>query len=181
MPANALVQKGGDMKCLVKAVVLLLCLAVLLSGLSCTAASPQIPTWADKVERAWTVGHPENWDADAENDGIRIWIELQDSDENEIEYSNMSMPVAIQVYSTESVTYPWEKARVIYSVSGTLTDWDDDAFVSSARGVKDIPWEAISTPLPTEQQEYGMLYVTVTLPNGKQYSAEYDPIRIKEG
>jgi hypothetical protein len=139
----------------------------------------QVPEWVDEVERAWTVGHPENWDADAEDDGIRVWVELQDSDEEMIEYSDMSMPALLEIYSTESATYPLEKARVIYSGSGTLTDWEHDCFCTGAGGVIDIPWEAIASRLPAEDQESGILYVTITLPNAKQYSAQYDPMEIK--
>ena len=59
-----------------------------------------------------------------------------------------------------------------------LHNWYDDGFVSGAIGVKDIAWEEISPPLPSEQQEYGLIYVTVTLPNGQDYSARYDEARL---
>jgi len=138
----------------------------------------EIPTWVSSVQRAWTVGHPENWDADAEDDGIRVWVELQDANTNEIEYTGMNMPVLVKIYSTESVWYPWEKSRLIYSGSGILKNWYNDAFVTGAIGVEDICWGDISNPLSTENQAWGMLYITVTLPNGKQYSAEHYPVAI---
>ena len=139
----------------------------------------ELPKWVDQVQIAWTVGWPENWNADAANDGLRIWVELQDSNGTMIEYTGMSMPVQIELYSTESVTYPLEKSRLIYSGSGILTDWNHDCFCTGAIGVKDIPWQDISSPLPNEDQDNGILYVTVTLPNGKDYSADYSPIQIR--
>ncbi|MFC1927647.1 hypothetical protein ACFLW7_03625 [Chloroflexota bacterium] len=134
---------------------------------------------AISVQTAWTVGWPENWDADAANDGLRIWVELLDSDETMIEYTGMSMPLQIALYSTESVAYPFEKSRLLYSGSGTLTDRDHDCFCTGAIGVKDIPWQDISRPLPSEDQDYGILHIIVTLPNGEDYTAEYSPIQIR--
>jgi hypothetical protein len=151
---------------------------LLFSAAGC-GSSQTLPKWVDQVQTAWTVGWPENWNADAANDGLRIWVELQDSNETMIEYTGMSMPVQIELYSTQSVTYPLEKSRLIYSGSGTLTDWDHDCFCTGAIGVKDIPWQDILSPLPNEDQDNGILYVTVTLPNGKNYSADYSPIQIR--
>ena len=78
------------------------------------------------------------------------------------EYTNTNMPVKIELYSGE----------------GIAMSWDHDAFVTGAIGVKDISWQEISTPLSSENQQYGMLYITVKLPNGTNYSAEYDPANI---
>jgi uncharacterized repeat protein (TIGR02543 family) len=149
------------------------------SDKSVTANFETAPINAISVQTAWTTGWPENWDADAANDGLRIWVELLDSNESRIEYTGMSMPLQIELYSTESVTYPLEKSRLIYSGSGTLTDWDHDCFCTGAVGVKDIPWQDISSPLPSEDQDIGILYITVTLPNGKDYTDEYYPIQIR--
>lgn len=149
------------------------------SDRSVTAHFETAPVNAISVQTAWTVGWPENWNADAANDGLRVWVELLDSNETMIEYTGMSMPLQIELYSTESVTYPLEKSTLIYFGSGTLTDWDHDCFCTGAIGVKDIPWQDISSPLPNEDQDNGILYITVTLPNGKDYSAEYSPIQIR--
>lgn len=166
------------MKNLVRVFVPFLCLMLLFSAVGC-GSSQTLPKWVDQVQTAWTVGWPENWNADAADDGLRIWVELQDSNETMIEYTSMSMPLQIELYSTQSVTYPLEKSRLIYSGSGTLTDWDHDCFCTGAIGVKDISWQDISSPLPNEDHDNGILYVTVTLPNGKNYSADYSPIQIR--
>ena len=180
-----------------KIVVVLVMAIMLVSGVACSeeeaistpTATPiispsptptpmEMPPWVSSVQRAWTVGHPENWDADAEDDGVRVWVELQDASMSAIEYTNMNMPVLVEIYSTESVTYPWERSRLIYSASSSLKNWYEDAFVTGALGVRDINWGDISNPLSIENQEWGMLYVTATLPNSQQYSAEYYPVKI---
>jgi len=143
-------------------------------------ATPSVNAWIDQINRAWVVAHSHNWDADAEDDGLRVWVELQDTNENMIEYTEVNMPVSINIYSTESVTYPWKPARIVHSNSGSLTNWDDDAFVTGAKGIKDINWEEISPALPSEQQEYGIIHVEITLPDGRLFSAQYDEARIEK-
>lgn len=133
--------------------------------------------WVDDVARAWVVAHSHNWDSDAEDDGIRIWVELQDKNEDEIRYENIEMPILIEVYTTESKTLPREPERLVYSGSSVTRSWDKDAFVTEANGIRDIAWEDVST-LPTDQT-YGIIYVTITLPNGKEFKALYDEARIK--
>lgn len=167
-------------------VISTLLIGLLLALIACASPStaPQLPkststsTWIDQANRAWVVAHSYNWDADSEDDGLRVWVELQNANENAIEYSKADMPVDIKIYSTESKTYPWKPARIIYSGSGLLTNWDDDAFVTGAKGINDISWEEISHTLPSEQQEYGIILVDITLPDGKNFSAQ-DEARIK--
>jgi hypothetical protein len=142
--------------------------------------TPSNSTWQGQVTHAWVVAWGENWDADAEDDGIRVWIELLDKNEEMVEYSDTDMPIKIELYATESTTYPLEPSRLLYSGSGTATGWLHDAFITGAIGVKDISWEEISPTLPSEQHDYGILYITVTLPSGKEFSARYDEAEIRE-
>jgi len=178
-------MKGENMMKYV--IVSFLLMGLLLSG-ACGAPEPALapertstpfPEWLNEANRAWVVAHPHNWDADAEDDGLRVWVEVQDADENAIRYREIDVPVEIKIYSTESKTYPWTPARTIYSGSGSLTNWNHDAFVSGANGIKDIPWEGIAATLPSENAEWGILYISLTLPNGKGYSAQHYPVQIK--
>ena len=47
-----------------------------------TINNTQSKDWQNEVTHAWVVAWPQNWNADAEDDGIRVWIELLDKDEN---------------------------------------------------------------------------------------------------
>jgi len=156
-------------------------LSLLLAGCSQQTggepANQKATDWVDDVARMWVVTHPHNWDSDAEDDGIRVWVELQDKNEDEIRYENTEMSIFIEVYTTESKTFPREPERLVYSGSSVMRSWDKDAFVTEANGIKDISWENMST-LPTDQT-YGIIYVTVTLPDGKEFKALYDEARIK--
>ena len=163
-----------------------LILSLLVPAASCTGSSHDKnendsfagTEWLDEVNRAWVVAHAHNWDMDAEDDGIRVYVELQDEDEKLVEYLDANMAVAIEVYSTESKTYPREPSRLLYSGTSILDDWYEDAFVTGARGVKDIAWEDIAEVWPPEDAEYGMLYVTITLPDGETCSAVDETVRI---
>jgi hypothetical protein len=163
----------------------MIALAILLVGCAETpTTTPNDNTlsmdWQNQVTHAWVVAHGENWNADAEDDGIRVWIELLDKNENMVEYSDTDMPVKIELYATESTTYPLKTSRLLYSESGIATGWLHDAFVTSAIGVKDIAWEEISPTLPSEQHDYGIICITVTLPSGKEFSARYDEAEIRK-
>ena len=129
------------------------------------------------ITRGWVVAHPENWNRDAEDDGIRVWAELQDKHEEIIKYANVEMPVEIKIYTTESETLPVKPARLIYSGSSVMRNWQDDAFISGAIGIKDISWKEMAA-LPTDQT-YGILYITITPPSGENCSARWDEARIK--
>jgi len=152
----------------------------LLGACGTSTTAPTSDAWMEEVTRAWVVAHSHNWDADAEDDGIRVWVEVQDQNEELIQYEQQQIPVEIEIYSTESKTFPWQPARLIYSATAVMHNWYDDAFVTSAIGIKNIAWEEISPPLSSEQQEYGLLYVSITLPNGEIYSARHDTARITE-
>ncbi|MBA7568900.1 hypothetical protein ES708_10637 [subsurface metagenome] len=172
--------------------VIIAILVVLALSWGCATPIPPVPAggqppvsgetpslaWMEQVTNTWVVAHRHDWDADAQYDGIRVWVELLDKNEQMVKYENVEMPVTIEIHSTESKTLPPQPSRLIYSATAVLHNWYDDAFVTGAIGVRDIAWEQISPPLPSEQQEYGLMYVTVTLPNGKDYSARYDEVRI---
>ena len=136
-------------------------------------------TWVEDVTNIFVVAHSHDWDADAEDDGMRVWINLLDKNESIVMYTTAEIPVTIDIYSTESSSYPWEPERLIYSGTAVMRNWHSDAFVTGAIGVKDIAWDEISQPLASERQEYGLMYATVTLPNGRDYSGRYYPCRIR--
>jgi hypothetical protein len=174
--------KKRSRKLIIAAIIVLM----FLIGVASISQLPRMPSntaqeypWIKDVKRAWVVAHPYNWDLDAENDGLRVWVELQDSNEKMVMYTFSNMPLKIEIYSTESQTYPLQPARLLYSGTSTLTNWDHDGFISGANGVKDIPWEAISPRSGTEQQEFGIIRITATLPNGQECNAEYSPVMIQ--
>ncbi len=128
--------------------------------------------WISAVQSARVVVHSYNWDADSEDDGVRVWVELNDANEDFVPYINQNMSVQISVYSTESKTYPWSPSRLLYSSSATLTSYTKDAYVTGALGIIDINWDDMLDPIDSEQQKYGLIYVYITLPNNTVYSAQ---------
>jgi hypothetical protein len=145
---------------------------------SITATQNGDSNWQNQVTHAWVVAHSENWNSDDSDDGIRVWVELLDINEKIVEYSQTKLPVKIELYSTESTTFPWKPSRLIYSGSTVAQGWRNDAFVTGAIGIKDIAWQEISPVTQIEQQKYGIIIVTISCPNGQNYSARYDEAEI---
>jgi hypothetical protein len=150
------------------------------SSISLTSGSMLSTNWQDQVTHSWVVAHRQNWNADAQDDGIRVWIKLLDKNEKMVEYNNTDIPIKIELYATESKTYPMKPSRLLYSGISIAKGWLHDSFVTGAIGVKDIAWEEILPTLQSEQQDYGLIFITVTLPNGKDFSAQYDEAEIRK-
>lgn len=134
-------------------------------------------SWKDEITNAWIVGHPHDWDADPEDDGIRIWVELLDNTEEMIRYESAEIPATIEIYATESRAYPLQPSRLLYSGSSTLQDWHEDAFVSGATGVLDIGWDEVAATSSPEREDIGILQVAV-LVDDTSYRARYEAVPI---
>ena len=131
--------------------------ACLLALTSCATTPTPSPTpapappsesieWIDKVVRAWVVAHPHNWNADAKDDGLRVWVELQDVNEDEVRYKNINVPVEIRIYSTESKTYPLKSARVIYPGNVGAISSQETSFIPLAPVTKASSSQCVNKP-----------------------------------
>jgi|GEM_PF-2031193 len=141
----------------------------------------QKPTVSERqLELLKTVTHAsvwtftKNWDEDAENDGLAVYISLKDENDDTVKFKGVSLPVEIEIYTKEY--FKSAKGRLVYKGTATLTSWKyGNPFLSA--GIR-IPFEDIKT---TEvDPEWGIIYVKVHLPDGRIIEAKEDfGVRIK--
>lgn len=109
----------------------------------------------------------DNWDADAEDDGITVHPDLLDQYDETVKYSDVSIPVDIQIWTTKfDSNYKQQKDKLIYQGSGTITTWKDGNMFMKG-GIK-VPFSSMNVP---SGEMFGWTYVTIHTPDGKSYEA----------
>ena len=118
----------------------------------------------------------ENWDADAEDDGIVVYPDLKDSSGETVKFEGVELPVDIKIYTTKyTEDFKEVKDRLAYSGTATIDSWKDGNFLFE--GDIKIPFEDINTV--GSDNDYGWVYATITLPDGKTIEAVEKFARIK--
>ncbi|WP_346434785.1 hypothetical protein [uncultured Methanoculleus sp.] len=99
----------------------------------------------------------DNWDADAEDDGITVHPDLLDQYDETVKYSDVSIPVDIQIWTTKfDSNYKEQKDKLIYQGSGTITTWKDGNMFMKG-GIK-VPFSSMNVP---SGEMFGWTYVTI--------------------
>ena len=118
----------------------------------------------------------KNWDADAEDDGIVVYPDLKDSSGETVKFEGVELPVDIKIYTTKyTEDFKEVKDRLAYSGTATIDSWKDGNFFFEG-GIK-IPFEDINTV--GSDEDYGWVYATITLPDGRTMEAVEKFARIK--
>jgi len=141
-----------------------------------TSASEQQLKLLKKVTHGEVWTFTKNWDEDAEDDGIAVYITLKDANDKTVKFEDVSLPVEIEIYTEEWKDGNPAKGRLVYKGTATITSWKDgNPFLSG--GIR-IPFEDIKT---TETDpKWGIIYVKVHLPDGRIIEAKEDfGVRIK--
>ncbi|WP_457549048.1 hypothetical protein [Archaeoglobus sp.] len=141
-----------------------------------TTVSEQQLELLKKVTHASIMVFTKNWDEDAEDDGLAVYIDLKDEKDETVKFKGVSLPVEIDIYTQEFKDFKPVKGRLVYKGTATITSWKDGNFLLSG-GIR-IPFEDIKT---TEADpEWGIIYVKVHLPDGRIIEAKQDfGVRIK--
>jgi hypothetical protein len=109
----------------------------------------------------------DNWDADAEDDGITVHPDLLDRYDETVKYSDASIPVDIQIWTTKlDNNFKEQKDKLVYKGSGTITTWKDGNMFMKG-GIK-VPFSSMNVP---SDEMFGWTYVTIHTPDGKTYEA----------
>ena len=118
----------------------------------------------------------KNWDADAEDDGIVVYPDLKDSSGESVKFEGIELPVDIKIYTTKyTQDFKEVKDRLVYSGTATIDSWKDGNFLLEG-GIK-IPFESINAV--GSDKDYGWVYTTITLPDGRTIEARDEFARIK--
>lgn len=108
-----------------------------------------------------------NWDADADDDGITVHPNLLDQYDETVKYSDASIPIDIQIWTTKfDNNFKEQKDKLVYKGSGTITTWKDGNMFMKG-GIK-VPFNSMRVP---SDEKYGWTYVTIHTPDGKTYEA----------
>jgi hypothetical protein len=120
---------------------------------------------------------PKNWDADADNDGIIVYPNLEDSSGETVKFKGIKLPVKIEIYTTKlTKDYKEVKDRLVYSGTATIDSWEDGNFIFDG-GIK-VPFENIKAA--GSDSDYGWVYAAVSLPDGRTIEGVEKYARIKQ-
>ena len=174
-------------------IAILLISVVLISGCTSESGSTATPSQKEsssditeeqkQLEILATATHAyvdamtKNWDADAEDDGIIIYPELRDSNDEVVEFEGVELDVDIEIWTTKmDDNFKEVKDRKVYSGTGIIDSWKDGNFMFNG-GIK-VPFEDIKTV--ASDGDYGLLLIKIHTPDGKIYEAKQDfGVRIK--
>jgi PKD repeat protein len=116
----------------------------------------------------------KNWDADAADDGIIIYPELLDGSDQTVEFSGITLPVDIEIWTTKlDKNYKKINDQMVYKGRSSI-DSSDDGNSWMGGGIR-VPFESIAQ-IPNKN--YGRAIIKINAPNGKIYEAQddYTPI-----
>lgn len=118
----------------------------------------------------------KNWDADAEDDGIVVYPELKDSNDEVVEFSGINLTVDIEIWTTKlDNNYNEVKDRLIYNGTGKINSWKDGNFMFNG-GIK-VPFDDMN--VVNSDDDYGEIIIRIHTPNGKTFEAKEMDTRIK--
>ena len=111
----------------------------------------------------------KNWDADLEDDGVIIYPELKDANDDTVKFESVELPVDIEIWTTKmDDSFKDVKDRLVYSGSGTIDSWKDGNFMFDG-GIK-ISFDDIKSI--ESDSDYGELFVKIHTSDGKVFEAK---------
>ncbi len=140
-----------------------------------TATSPPVDTSQfATVVKADVMTLNDNWDADAENDGIVVYPALRDSSDETVTWSGAILPVAIEIWTTKiDENFREQRDRVVFRGNGTIESWEDGHFLLGD-GIR-VPFESLDVPAGVT---YGWTYAKVFTPDGRAYEGVWKYTRL---
>ncbi len=119
------------------------------------------------VTHASVTSMTKNWDSTAEDDGDVIYPTLLDGEDKPVSWSGAQIPVKIEIWSKKFDSgYKEVKDQLLYSGSATLSNWKDSNLLLGD-GIR-VPFNEIKQ---VNDDKYGMVFVTMTLPDARTMEA----------
>jgi len=120
---------------------------------------------------------PESWDADAEDDGITVYPGLKNESGKSVQFEGIELPVEIKIYTMKyDNDYNEVRDRSVYTGTGIIDSWKDFHPLYGGESIN-ILFEDIKTV--ESDDDYGWVYATITLPDGRTVEAVDKGARIK--
>ncbi len=158
---------------------------IILSGCSTETVSkvdPSVDSQINEIDKTAIFNHvvsgsvmafAENWDADAEDDGLKIYPKLNDPLGEPVKFDNYELPVHVEIYELEYQGYDEVKGRLLFEGDSIIDSWEDGNFMFNG-GIK-LSFEDIAST----EETYGMIYTTTKLPDGREIEAKETGVRLK--
>ncbi len=116
-----------------------------------------------KVTHAEVWEYGRNWDEDAENDGLVVYIRLLDDKDEIVKFYDVNIPIEIYIYTIDN-----ERARdrLIYKGTTNITNWEEIRMYG--RGIR-IPFEDMNfTDIEKAKEGLGYeIFIKTYLPDGR--------------
>jgi len=116
-------------------------------------------------------GYPENWDADAEDDGIVYHISPLSDDETVVPLEGTFDTKVYEMVQVDDWGFEYEKGKVLYTQTGELKGQDRLNYFDTWYGYNiQLSWDDID-PYMASSNDEGIMFVTFTDLEGNKFEA----------
>lgn len=136
----------------------------------------QQPGDLSQVSRIEVTTIMAGWSNGPVSDGITVHPALLDASGQKVQWSGVTLPVDIEIYSIEldQKAKP-VRGQKVYGGHGTISNWTDgDAFKGG--GIR-VPFSQMSVP---SGERYGWTYATVHLPDGRTLTGQFNATVLRQ-
>lgn len=117
----------------------------------------------------------KNWDADAEDDGLMVYPELKNSNDETIMFESIELDIDIEVWSTKfDDSFRMVKDRKVYNGRGKIDSWRDGNFFTD-EGIR-VNFDDFQI---RSSDTYGILFVKIHTPDGRSFEAKQDYVSLR--
>jgi len=115
--------------------------------------------------------YPENWDADADDDGITYSLRPLADDNSIVPIEGTVEAQAYERIQIDELGMEFEKGKLLYTGTNTLEGKERLKYFTTWDGYSiRLDWDNVQ-PYPASSDDYGILYVTFTDNEGKSFEA----------
>ncbi len=114
----------------------------------------------------------DNWDADAEDDGITYSIKPLSTDKTIIPIEGTYLTEVYERVQTDSLGFTFEKGNLVYSSKGSFIGTERLDHFNDWIGYKvQLPWDEVLLS-HLDEEAYGIMYVTFTDLDGNSFQGK---------
>lgn len=117
-------------------------------------------------------GYTDNWDADADDDGITYDIQPLSSDNTVVPLEGTFETKVYEKVPTDEWGFEFDKGKLLYSMTGDLKGQDRLQYFDSWSGYSvQLSWDDVDSYMASSS-DYGIMYVTFTDLDGNSFEAK---------
>ncbi|HGJ64171.1 TPA: hypothetical protein ENS27_02140 [bacterium] len=114
----------------------------------------------------------DNWDADADDDGITYYLKPLSSDETIVPIEGTFETKVYEKVQTDDWGYEFEKGKLLYTRTGNLEGQERLNYFDTWNGYKiALSWDDVQSYMASSS-DYGLIYTTFTDKQGNKFEAK---------